>query len=242
MGYSLYYSRGTSLIERIRYQGAYEEQLSTEIITALRSFEQPIFLDVGANIGLITLNILASVRCQRVYAFEPGPHQAGLLEKTIRKNNLATVVILHKVGLSEQIGTARFAIHQTGDASGDGFLDTGRAGGASYVNVPVTTLNAWWEAAGRPCVSVAKLDAEGAELWILRGGDVFLDQCRPIIFLEICTANLRVYPYTAIDILCWLNQREYTLHTLDGSIVDEISLKERVITQESYVAYPRKVP
>jgi precorrin-6B methylase 2 len=64
------------------------QRTGDRIVAELTKAATPTFLDVGANIGLMTLNVLASVPSARIHAFEPGPDQRSLLERTIAANRL----------------------------------------------------------------------------------------------------------------------------------------------------------
>ena len=138
----VYYSRGTSLIEingcpPVRFGGTYEIAETIKMLDELRKFDNPLFLDVGANIGLITLNILAEMPHIHVFAFEPGAHQNLLFKKTIEANNLQNKIDLYPIALGQETGEISFAVHSESNVSGDGFMDTGRAGECSYMKVSV---------------------------------------------------------------------------------------------------------
>lgn len=214
-GFVLYYSRGNSLVTRIKSGELYEPEVTKALLKELRDIEQPVFLDIGANIGLITLNILRSVPNARAFAFEPGHHQYSLLQKTVEANRLENIRI-YNYALGNSSGDRDFAIHNPNHAAGDGFIDTGRSGSARCVVVKVKTLDEWWEESGYPSVNLIKLDTEGAELWVLQGAIGLLEQCKPTILLEISHANLASYPYNAPDVIRFLNESRFTVETIDG--------------------------
>lgn len=215
-GFELVYSRGTSLVERLAQGGAYEPELLGLLVDELRASERPTFVDVGANIGLISLAVLARVPEARVFAFEPGPHQRRLLEATIARNGLSGRLMLSPLALSERGGTAPFAVHTSRHASGDGFVDTGRAGPTRELRVRTESLDAWWEGEGQPPLDVVKIDTEGAELLVLRGAEAVLEAERPVVFLEIHPLNLRAYPYASDDVRDFLESRGYRLEPIAG--------------------------
>jgi len=237
-GFITYYSRGTALINMIRANKIYEEKISNAIISSINGTCSRFFLDVGANIGLITLNVLAEIPDIQVFAFEAGPHQSSLFEQTIKKNGLENKVHLYKFALGSLTGNVSFVIHSTQNACGDGFLDTGRAGEAQFVNVMVKTIDDWWRTENFPDVKVVKIDTEGSELLILKGGVEFLQHCRPSVFLEIWPGNLRPYSISPLEILCWLNKHNYKLETLDGVVITSDNLKQYCGTMEMFVALP----
>ncbi len=210
-GFELVYSKGTSLVWRIETYGDYEPEVIGALVAELGRSRERTFVDVGANIGLISLAALAGVPGSRGFAFEPGPHQRALLADTIRRNGLKDRLTLSPLALSDAAGTACFAVHRRRHAAGDGLVDTGRAGPARSITVETETLDAWWQRSGRPWIDVVKIDTEGAELLVLRGAGAVIAECGPTIFLEISEDNLRAYPHGAADVRAHLEGLRYTL-------------------------------
>jgi FkbM family methyltransferase len=237
--YVLYYSRGTSLIDHIARTKIYEPELSSFIVRTLKlNSEKPVFVDVGANIGLITLNVLADLPQTIIYAFEPGPHQYALLKKTIEANNLKDRVFLYKKALSNKPGRSRFAVHETKHSSGDGFLFTGRAKSAQYISVDCQTLDNWWKINNKKNIKLIKIDTEGSELMVLDGAKKVIENCQPFIVLEIWPKNLEVYPYGVEDILFWFDKQNYTVYTLNGNVVNSSNIEKYLGVFDSFVAFP----
>lgn len=153
-GFSLHYSAGTSIVGRFIKNGSYEpEEVAVLKQVALEDRRSTVFLDIGANIGMISLAVLHHVPKAIIYAFEPGEHQRGYLKKNISANQLDGRITISPLALSDRRGTALFAVHASADASGDGLRDTGRAGGCSLVEVQTDTLDNWWEENGHPAVT-----------------------------------------------------------------------------------------
>lgn len=240
-GFTVYYSKGTSLVELhgvppVRFGGTYERYETATIVQALAQVEAPILIDVGANIGLLSLNVLAAVPPTRIFAFEPSPHPRRLLEQTIATNQLQERLTVYDCALGQQVGTATFTAHSTEHASGDGFRDTGRAGQAEIITVAVQTLDSWWQAQGCPAITAIKLDTEGSEFWILQGAVQLLAQCQPLIVLEINQTNLQPYPHNSRDLFDWLTHQGYSLSSLDGEPVSANNLEEMTRSHETFMA------
>jgi FkbM family methyltransferase len=238
-GFVLYYSRGSSFIDRIRFGAVWEAEAANSIVAELSGHPDPIVVDAGANIGLMTLNVLAAVPAARVHAFECGIHQRTLLERTLAANRLQGRVTVYPEALGAQVGEMAFAVHDSEHSAYDGFIDTRRGGDATSTMVPVQTLDGWWRSLDCPQVHVVKIDTEGAELWILEGAQELLARCRPVVFLEIQRNNVKVYPHQPQDVLEWLGRHGYGLESQDGTEVTVEKLDGLLYWQENFVARPR---
>lgn len=237
-GFTIHYIRGNSLVERLSREPVFEERMCTAIVRDLHTRTHPIFLDVGANIGLISAYVLRQVDGVRVFAFEPGPTQTRLLRDTITTNSLEERWFLYTCALSDTTGEQTFYVHPNRDYAKDGLRDTKRGEQTTPIIVPTETLDTWWKQNECPQVSVVKIDTEGAELLILRGAREFLHAVRPVLYLEIEPTNLRAYPYTAEDILAELETCGYRLETLDGEVVTHDTLARALEREDTFRAVP----
>lgn len=237
-GYTVFYNRGNELIRRLRREKIFEPELFGQITKDLKSVPSPRFVDVGANIGLIALSVMRDVPGVHIDAFEPGPLQRGFLERAIRENGLIGRVSVHAEALGDMSGVKKFAVHNPRDAAKDGFIETGRGAAGETILVPVMTLSEWWIKNGRPKIGVVKIDTEGAELLVLRGAREFIVEVNPIVYLEIEERNLRVYPYTAADIVNFFDEIGYEITTLSGKQVSSDSIKQALPHFDTYRATP----
>lgn len=247
LGYRLYYSRGTGLVNRIRFlspQKIYELTLCkkvTEILTKINKSKRRgvVFFDIGANIGFISLYIHRYVKSADIYAFEPGPHQRALLETTCAANSLYERLHIFPYAVSDTAGVHSFQINtNTIDAAGDGFIDTNRSSSPSRTIIVETDTIDSFSHRHNVLPDVIKVDIEGAELWMLKGAEQVITKCRPIIFLEINTFNLRDYPYGPIDIITYLQEINYRLEDLDGTQCTLASFSSMLEKDDTFVAYP----
>ena len=74
LGIKLYYINGTGIVERIRFgspEKVYELNLCKELVSELEKTPNPIFFDIGANIGLISMYVATHSKA-KIYSFEPG--------------------------------------------------------------------------------------------------------------------------------------------------------------------------
>jgi FkbM family methyltransferase len=244
VGFDLYYTRGTGLIQRIRLGSTsriYEKELSEAILTEVNRHKYPIFYDVGANIGLISLYIASNKPESTIYAFEPGPHQSQLFNITILANELTNKIHLQTIALSNETRILEFHTHRNKVHVGaDGLRPTNRGGGETEkIIVQGMTLDAWAQKNKAPNPHVIKIDVEGAELLVLKGMGEILEKHRPIIFMEISIPNLKAYPYSAQDILEYLDTQRYNLYSLSGKQCKKDTIEQDILTDDTFIARPQ---
>ncbi len=142
--------------------------------------------DVGANMGLFSFAAAAMAGPRgRVLAVEPDTDLVSLLRRSAGRVSAgaagqAAVEILPAAVSAEQ-SVARFHVARRNRATSHlaGF-GTAMAGGVRSTRlVPTVTLD--WLAARFPAPDVVKIDVEGAELAVLRGGARVLAACRAVI-------------------------------------------------------------
>jgi FkbM family methyltransferase len=151
----------------------YEQQQAAVAAEVLQEGE--VAFDIGAHVGYYTLLFSALVGSQgTVVAFEPSPENAFYLREHVRVNRLAQVQVV-EAAVGETEGTARFAAG-TGSA-------TGRVSDSGQLTVSVVALDAFI-ARSNLHPKYLKIDAEGAEADVLRGGRGFIGNHRPLIMLS----------------------------------------------------------
>lgn len=163
-------------------QGDWFEEEIVFVRALLRPGDRAI--DIGANYGLYALSMAQVVGAGgRVWAFEPAASTAALLSQSITLNgfNHANCLVLITAALSDHNGTARLATHE--HAEMNALLRDDEEG--QYETVRVETLDACRVAYAWQDIHFIKMDAEGAELDIIRGGERLLTQESPLIQYEI---------------------------------------------------------
>lgn len=188
-------------------QGIYELQN----IQLIQSLIQPetIYMDVGANIGLLSLPILkACPRC-KILSWEPSPNTVPFLRRTVENSRFRDRWTVIEKAAGSEIGDVEFSTASLELGAFDGFHDTHRAGKRSKIRVPVTTIDYEWQILGCPKVSVIKLDIEGAELQALYGAKECIRNQQPYILIEWNEKNLKAYSYENSAILTFANEIGY---------------------------------
>lgn len=164
-----------------------------------------VMLDVGANFGSYCVTMADRLHQQcTIHAFEPHPIVFERLRTNIALNG-ATAVIAYHEGLSDREDTA--SVVETRGHSGATYLRPGR-------DVAVTTLDRFCERVALAQLDLVKIDAEGAELRILRGGAATLTRFRPALLLELNAPTLAREGGSIADVLAWLRSSNYRVYSI----------------------------
>jgi FkbM family methyltransferase len=135
-----------------------------------RSFSSPKnALDIGAHIGNHAL--FFSQYFNKVYAFEPDPMTFALLKINSTGHNICP----YPYGLSDYDGESGFVINQ--NSRGESYLNK-----KSDFKVEVKTLDTIQNQLGE--IALIKIDAEGHEYEVLKGGKSLIINNLPIILFE----------------------------------------------------------
>lgn len=136
------------------------------------------FVDVGANIGAITLPVARSAA--HVVAIEAHPGIASLLSRNVTKNRLDNVQVLNAAAGAIQ-GFADFPALPLDGTGNFGMSAFGRQG--VLARVPVVTLND----VAPSNTAMVKIDVEGYEAEVLAGASRVLSEVRPHWIVEADT-------------------------------------------------------
>jgi FkbM family methyltransferase len=147
-----------------------------------------ILLDIGANVGLISL--LLADKIQGAILFEPNPVAAARARENLALNHLSFEV--QEVALSDETGVVE--IENAGGVDSCNRTVVGFTTSVPTISVPRDTLDNFLAARGAlPApVSAIKIDVEGHENSVLRGMLGFLRAQRPrlVMFEYLQRTNL----------------------------------------------------
>ncbi|WP_328702988.1 FkbM family methyltransferase [Arenibaculum pallidiluteum] len=145
--------------------------------------------DIGANSGTYT-HRLARLAA-RVIAFEPNPHLAEVLDTRFRSLIAAGSVRIERCALSDEAGSAELFVPRRASALASVEWQPGAEGGleGETVRVRRARLDDW----SAETVGLIKVDVEGHELAVLRGGLGLIGRDRPNLLVE---AEERHHPGT----------------------------------------------
>ena len=140
-------------------------------------------LDIGANIGIMTL-LLSKLVSEKgiVHAFEPNPKLCETLQKTITYNQISNIC-LHSIALGSEEGSLKLKVpkYNAGAAS---LIRNKDLTNCQTFEVSVRSLSKIVSENKISKIRLIKIDVEGFEAQVLKGGDKVLNSIRPeaIIF------------------------------------------------------------
>ena len=177
---------------RILTVGSFEQCEREFVRQSLRPGD--IFFDIGANLGLFTVTAARQVGSTgRVYAFEPSQREAAFLQRNLELNHLHNVTVV-TLALGDRTGSAQFAIAADGGNNSLLKNDHPQQQIVGWQTVMVTTLDEFIAEYGISHVDLIKIDVEGGELGVLRGGEQVL-KCSlpPTLLIEFCDVTAAAF-------------------------------------------------
>ena len=149
-----------------------------------------IVLDIGANIGIMTVHMARSVKNSIVYSFEPMPNNISAFKRIISYFRLQNVK-LFEIALGNTEGEAEMVMP---------VINAVRMQGLSHVvhtsitennegerlKVPLKMLDNMSELMNSPQrISAIKIDVENFEFFVLDGAKSLLNKNKPVVYAEL---------------------------------------------------------
>jgi FkbM family methyltransferase len=167
--------------------------------------DNSVVMDIGANIGIMTVPIALQVRNAQVYAFEPVPTNVKALKRIVSYFKLNNVKIF-ETALGEQAGELKMVMPVNNNVREQGLSHVLEGDLNHSLNqgdifsVPVKKLDDIEELKSAEKITAIKIDVENFEYYVLKGGEALLRKHKPIIYCEL-----------------WDNEKRYlTLNYLKG--------------------------
>ncbi|HKF71931.1 MAG TPA: FkbM family methyltransferase [Stellaceae bacterium] len=185
-------------------RGAYHDPLFDVFAMVVRP--DAICLDVGANIGLMTMVLARLAPSGMVTAIEPDDESLAYLGRNIRTNRLDNVTAVRTLLAASR--TRKIFIRNIGEpgcsASAPAEIARGIAhAGLEHAEMACATLDDVVRDLQLERLDFIKIDCEGADLEVLEGARETLARFRPAVILEFnahCIMNIaRVNPPDALD-------------------------------------------
>jgi FkbM family methyltransferase len=173
-----------------------------------RLFSPHSFWDIGANIGYYSWLMKSRNPAIDIAMFEPDPENLALIAATLERSEAAGIRI-RPSAVSDRGGAKPFHVDPVSGATGtmengrDSFVT--RNWGVTSGEIAVSTVTMDDEFAASGSVDLVKIDVEGHEHEVLRGGQQAIQQGQPILIVECfhggacLTRELRGKGYRLLD-------------------------------------------
>lgn len=178
---------------------AEETRMVLKILDYYKKRQNFTVLDVGANVGWYTLNIMKQYPAMNVFSFESVPVSYERLKNNLKLNNLDINQLIN-IGFYKENGEMEF------------YYDIEGSGASSLVNlrdkekinkilVTVKKLDDWIADNKLDSIDFIKCDVEGSELLVYQGGEDSIKKYHPIVFSEMLRKWSAKFGYHPNDII-----------------------------------------
>jgi FkbM family methyltransferase len=171
--------------------------------------DHSIILDIGANIG--TWSIPLAIQQRKVYSFEPHNPSFYALCGNIFINQKTNIFPFHMALIDDPHKHTTLFIPETINQGGCKLIETSEPSTHQYT---LSTIDSFHF----DHIDFIKLDVEGQELNVLKGGYQTIQKCKPIIFFECWNINSHHWnhiPNTYHQLMEYITSLGYTIQPLD---------------------------
>jgi FkbM family methyltransferase len=210
-----------------------------------------VVLDVGANVGILSLQLAQAVPAGQVFAFEPTHYAFARLKRNLELNpELSSRVEAVQAFVSSASGvrpglSAYASWRVDGTASRTHPLHGGTEKSADEIGA--VSLDDFVAQRGLPRVDFIKIDTDGHELEVLRGARRLLARHKPVVVFEIARYVMEERGIAFSDYMSLLAPLGYALFDAkSGAKIDLTNHTERIPVRASIdiaaVADPAALP
>jgi FkbM family methyltransferase len=175
-------------------------------------------LDIGANIGAMSVHLSRKLPDSLIYAFEPVPVNVKTLKRIIKHYGLTNIKVMEcavgekadkvEMVLPRQKRVRMHGLSHVVHESINEFNEGDR------FEVPMISLDSLEELFTAKSVGGIKLDVENFEFFVLKGADTLIRKFRPIIYTELWENENRHHCFE------WIKERNYDIKILElGKLV-----------------------
>ena len=202
--------------------------------------EVEVALDIGANVGMFSLELYQEHPDIHYYLFEPIPTTYENLLRTIKLNEVDEGKIQpYNLGMSNIKGSFKFFLPGESEAASLQPIDDtfyrkksdkfGNYNGTSEmkeVECQVTTVDDFVDNNNLCTVGFLKIDVEGNEKFVLKGAERTLRKFHPLVYCELLRKHAKRFGYNPNDVIAFMKEVGYSCKTVRNSklvYVDEIN-------------------
>lgn len=222
-----------SIDSALYHYGFYERATSR----ALKKYIQPdmTVIEAGANIGAHTFEIAKMLDEEKgiVYSFEPTDYAFSKLRTNFQLNGFRNIV-LEQIALSdsnEEREIHRASSPETVPFKASWDLKTGHAKYTSLDRITFEKLDSYVSRNGIDKLHLMKIDVDGYELKVIRGGIDTIRKHKPIMIVELGTTVERVGDKLE-DLVELLSSQGYLFYSIESSTQYDQQELINIVTQK----------
>jgi FkbM family methyltransferase len=172
-------------IETSKTLSAIEEEFNSDLmkVNELKFSENPIIIDIGANVGIVSFYFAKKYPKAKIFAYEPHPLNYQNLIKGIETNNITNVYPFNLAVFSKSGLDVKIHLHENNTSASSVFRYLPED---PYIEVKTISLEDILKQNNISYIDFLKIDCEGAEFDILENTQMFYSNDIPIenMFVE----------------------------------------------------------
>lgn len=194
--------------------GVFESDVAFYLLSSLRSGD--CFIDIGGHFGYFSMLAREIVGEEGiVVSFEPMPKTREILTRNLTQNAAKAHQIIVPVAAGEKAGNVKFKdFGLVGSAFATSETDRGDMASFVEVDVEIRTIDQVVKESGLSDCRLIKIDAENAELQVVRGALSTLAAFSPRIILE--TGDGANGENNSAEVVALLNQHGYVAYEFNN--------------------------
>jgi FkbM family methyltransferase len=198
-GFVLEMPRDETIFNKVRYDSSYDLEesqfLSRGLIKASNiSNAKVALLDIGANVGLVTLQAMNIAQTKNdVFCFEPIPQHASALRSNLSQLAQRVRVNIHEVGLSDHDTSATIFTESTNHGNSSLIQDVVPEGGRRETSICLVDTKSFFERNFQQFTAfIVKCDTQGMDALIL-------SRLPEFVWLNIVCAEIEVWALADVN-------------------------------------------
>ena len=172
-----------------------------------------IIFDIGANIGETAMNFAKLATNEGfVYSFEPDKHNYSRNLNNMSKNEFDNIELINK-GMGDACGSFSMLNTKNNNAGMNKIIPTkeGIKNNSKISKIKVTTIDTFIQKNGIEKVDFIKIDVEGFEYKVLKGGENCISKFEPTFFIELDNTLLKEQNSSAKILISFLEEKKYKI-------------------------------
>jgi FkbM family methyltransferase len=216
MGRKMFFNHKVAPCYGRHISGLWNEPETHIFLNALISnLSHPVaFIDVGANIGEMVIDVSKHSNIEKIFAFEPSAECCIAIRKSLELNNFKNLEVIEKL-VGETNELVKFGMSKSIGGSSVLSQDSQESGSETEMTTLDTVL---LDTKG---LSIILVDVEGYEPQVLKGATRFIQETKPLVVYEYNQVSKKYFHTDDIQEILGHNYEIFRLRQ-DGKLDQEV--------------------